>query len=106
MLAAPLMAGNDLRTMSEEVRDVLTAPELIAVNQDKRGVQGYMVFDDGSREVYNKVLWDSGEMTKGSPAKEIDIELKDVQCLMLVFDGDQVLGNWADARVINESLSE
>ncbi|MHC4642348.1 MAG: NPCBM/NEW2 domain-containing protein, partial [Planctomycetota bacterium] len=51
----------------------------------------------------NQVLWDSGQMTKDSPAKEIDIELKDVQCLMLVFDGDKALGNWADARVINES---
>ena len=280
MLAAPLMAGNDLRTMSKEVRNVLTAPELIAVNQDKRGVQGYKVFDDGSREVYNKplsdgttavlllnkggekaditvpwekiglsgsqpvrdlwaredlgefkdsftagalgqhghrmikvgrpgpllatptpmplekytvtrqgetylsdlyyiwkagsapaydatfggkliriggrtfkkgigckgkcavmfkvngranrfravvamdqsskedakgrfrvynedffankVLWDSGQMTKDSPAKQIDVELKDVQCLMLVFDGKEALGNWADARVISD----
>jgi len=281
ILAAPLMAGNDLRTMSDKVRDVLTAPELIAVNQDRRGVQGYKVFDDGDCEVYNKplsdgttavlllnkgrkraditvhwnqiglsgkqpvrdlwarrdlgefkdsftardlgqhehrmikvgrpgpplplparmplekytvtrkgitylsdlyyiwksgsapvydatyegdpislggrtfkkglgckskcsvmfkvngradrfraivaidksskdnaegrfrvynedffankVLWDSRKMTKDSPAKEIDIELKNVQCLMLVFDGKNVLGNWANAHVINES---
>jgi hypothetical protein len=54
----------------------------------------------------NKVLWDSREMTKDSPAKEIDIELTDVQCLMLVFDGKDVLGNWGDARVINESESD
>jgi alpha-galactosidase len=54
----------------------------------------------------NKVLWRSGEMTKDSPAKDIDIELKDVQCLMLVFDGKDVLGNWADARVINEAESD
>jgi len=54
----------------------------------------------------NQVLWDSGEMTKDSPAKEIDIELNDVQCLMLVFDGEDVLGNWANARVINESESD
>jgi len=54
----------------------------------------------------NQVLWDSGEMTKDSPAKEIDIELNDAQCLMLVFDGKDVLGNWADARVINEAESD
>ncbi len=278
ILAAPLMAGNDLRTMSETTRKILTAPELIAVNQDPRGIQGYKVFDDGDREVYNKplsdgttavlllnkgeeraditvrwediglsgvqpvrdlwaradlgefkdsftahnlgqhehkmlkvgrqgpplpapepvplekytvtrkgetylsdlyyiwkadnapiydaafggepirvagrtfkkglgckgksafmfkvtgradrfravvaidesyggekkgrfrvynedffankVLWDSGEMAKDSAAKEIDIELKNVHCLMLVFEGDDVLGNWADARVV------
>ena len=46
----------------------------------------------------NQVLWDSGGMTKDSPAREIDIELKDVRCLMLVFNGKNVLGNWADAR--------
>jgi hypothetical protein len=284
ILAAPLMAGNDLRTMSDKVRKVLTAPELIAVNQDRRGVQGYKIFDEAGCEVYNKpladgttavlllnkagnkgditvhwdkiglsgsqpvrdlwarkdlgefkdsftahdlgrhehrmikvgrpgpplptaavmplekytvtrkgvtylsdlyyiwkahntpayditfsgdpikidgrifkkglgckskcavmfkvngqadrfravvamdksskdnangrfrvynedffanrVLWDSGRMTKDSPAKEIDIELKDVQCLMLVFDGKEVLGNWADACVINEAESD
>ena len=54
----------------------------------------------------NKVLWDSRDMTAASPAKEIDIELKDVQCLMLVFDGDKSLGNWANTRVIAESKSD
>ena len=58
ILAAPLMAGNDLRTMSEETRSVLTAPELIAVNQDPRGIQGYRVVDKAGREVYNKPLAD------------------------------------------------
>ena len=284
ILAAPLMAGNDLTAMTEQVRQVLTSPEVIAVNQDVRGIQGYKVYDDGDCEVYNKpladgttavlllnkgeketdievswdkiglsrnqpvrdlwarddlgefkdsftahdlgqhehrmikvgrpgpplptpatmplekytvtrkgatylsdlyyiwkagnapiynatydgdpiriagqtfkkglgckgkcavmfkvdgranrfraivamaksskedakgrfrvynegffanqVLWDSGEMRKDSTAKEIDIELKDVQCLMLVFDDDEVLGNWADARVINGSEND
>jgi len=54
----------------------------------------------------NKVLWDSRDMTANSPAKEIDIGLKDVQCLMLVFDGNKSLGNWADARVFAESKRE
>ncbi|MBN2473636.1 MAG: NPCBM/NEW2 domain-containing protein [Pirellulales bacterium] len=278
ILAAPLMAGNDLRTMSRDVRDVLTAPELIAVNQDSRGIQGCKIFAQNGCEVYNKplsdgttavlllnkrrqpaaitvrwsqiglageqpvrdlwaqrdlgdfqgsfsaqnfgehghrvlkigrpgaalpapapmpleeyavtrqgetylsdlyyiwksgnvpaydaafagapiaidgrpfkrglgckakcavmfkvdgradrfraivaldrasvedakgrfrvynedffankVLWDSGAMGRESPANEVDVSLKDVQCLMLVFDGDGALGNWADARVI------
>jgi alpha-galactosidase len=58
ILAAPLMAGNDLRTMSESVRKTLTAPELIAVNQDPRGIQGYKVYDGGDCEIYNKQLCD------------------------------------------------
>ncbi len=284
ILAAPLMAGNDLRNMSENVRKVLTARELIAVNQDRRGIQGYKIFDKGGCEVYNKpladgttavlllnkkqekasitvqwdkiglsgnqpvrdlwarkdlglfndsftahdlgqhehkmikvgrpgpplptpspmplekytvtrkgetylsdlyyiwkagnapvydaafngeaitiagqtfekgfgckgkcavmfkvnnradrfsaivaidksskedakgrfrvynedffankILWDSGQMTKDSPPRGIDIELKDVYCLMLVFDGKEVLGNWADACVINDADSD
>ena len=58
ILAAPLMAGNDLRTMSDEVRDILTAPEVIKVNQDPRGIQGYKVYDNGDHEIYNKPLQD------------------------------------------------
>jgi len=58
ILAAPLMAGNDLRSMSKSVQEVLTAPELIAVNQDKRAVQGYKIFEEDGREVYNKPLAD------------------------------------------------
>ena len=41
--AAPLIAGNDLRTMSDETRAILTNPEVLAVDQDPRGVQGYLV---------------------------------------------------------------
>lgn len=58
ILAAPLMAGNDLTQMTDTVREVLTTPEVIAVNQDPRGVQGYKVFVDDSLEVYNKPLSD------------------------------------------------
>jgi len=58
ILAAPLMAGNDMPNMTDTARDILTAPEVIAVNQDKRGVQGYKVFVDGKVEVYNKPLAD------------------------------------------------
>jgi hypothetical protein len=58
ILTSPLMAGNDLRSMSEAVRTILTAPEVIAINQDTRGFQGYKVFKDGGREIYNKPLSD------------------------------------------------
>ncbi|MHC4085971.1 MAG: NPCBM/NEW2 domain-containing protein [Planctomycetota bacterium] len=58
ILAAPLMAGNDLRSMSDSVRKVLTAPEVIKVNQDPRGIQGYKVYDSGDQEIYNKPLQD------------------------------------------------
>jgi alpha-galactosidase len=58
VLAAPLMAGNDLRSMTGSTRDILTAAEVLRVNQDARGVQGYKVYDNGDQEVYNKPLQD------------------------------------------------
>ena len=58
ILAAPLMAGNDLRSMKSEIKMVLTAPEVIAVDQDKRGIQGYKVFSNGRIDIYNKPLSD------------------------------------------------
>ncbi|MFG1933869.1 glycoside hydrolase family 27 protein [Mycobacterium sp. NPDC048908] len=39
MLAAPLLAGNDIRTMSDQTRDILTNREVIAVDQDPLVVQ-------------------------------------------------------------------
>ena len=43
MLAAPLIAGNDLRIMKPEVRDILINREVLAVDQDPAGRQGYLV---------------------------------------------------------------
>ncbi|MGA3286968.1 MAG: glycoside hydrolase family 27 protein [Bacteroidota bacterium] len=41
MMAAPLMAGNDLRSMKKEIREILTDKEVIAIDQDSLGVQGF-----------------------------------------------------------------
>ena len=43
ILAAPLIAGNDLRSMSEATRAILTNREVIAVDQDPLGAQGTLV---------------------------------------------------------------
>jgi alpha-galactosidase len=53
MMAAPLMAGNDLRTMSREIRDILTNTEVIAVDQDPLGIQGRVMLDRG----YGVQVW-------------------------------------------------
>ena len=58
LLAAPLMAGNDLRNMPPQVRDILLNREVIAVDQDSLGVQGRRVRDDGDLEVWVKKLAD------------------------------------------------
>jgi alpha-galactosidase len=48
MLAAPLMAGNDLRNMKKETIEILTNKDVLAVDQDSLGVQGLKFNDNES----------------------------------------------------------
>ncbi len=56
ILAAPLLAGNDLRSMSDATKEILLNKEVIAVNQDKLGHQGSRVKQDGDLEVWKRPL--------------------------------------------------
>jgi alpha-galactosidase len=56
MLAAPLMAGNDLSSMTRETRAILTNKEVIAIDQDKLGIQGYRYAAKDSMETWLKPL--------------------------------------------------
>jgi alpha-galactosidase len=56
LLSAPLMAGNDVRQMTPEVREILLNREVIAVNQDSLGQEGRKIRDDGDLEVWSKPL--------------------------------------------------
>jgi alpha-galactosidase len=56
ILAAPLMAGNDVRKMSDEVRDILTNKEVIAIDQDPLGKQGYQFMTHPGKEIWVKEL--------------------------------------------------
>jgi alpha-galactosidase len=58
MLAAPLMAGNDVRSMTKEIRDILTDKEVIAIDQDPLGKQGYRLAKDDAKETWVKELSD------------------------------------------------
>ncbi|HYJ45905.1 MAG TPA: hypothetical protein VEV81_04765, partial [Pyrinomonadaceae bacterium] len=56
MLAAPLLAGNDLRSMSPEILAILTNREVISVDQDKDGKQGARVWQSGEQEIWARSL--------------------------------------------------
>jgi alpha-galactosidase len=56
MLAAPLIAGNDLRNMSKETIEILTNKEVIAVDQDVLGIQGFRFIEDEGLETWFKPL--------------------------------------------------
>ena len=56
MLAAPLLAGNDLPNMKPEIKAILTNRDVIAIDQDRLGKQGRRVYSDGEVEVWTRVL--------------------------------------------------
>ena len=58
MLAAPLMAGNDIRSMSKESHDILTNKDVVAVDQDELGIQGFKYAVKDSVETWFKPLKD------------------------------------------------
>jgi len=60
MMASPLILGNDLRSMSESTHRILTNPGVIAVDQDRLGVEALRVLADGPLEIYAKPL-DGGQ---------------------------------------------
>ncbi|WP_026928883.1 lectin [Glycomyces tenuis] len=63
LLNAPLLAGNDLRSMSQTTVDILTNSEVIAVNQDWGGIQGHKISDNGNLEVWRKPMSDGSVAT-------------------------------------------
>jgi alpha-galactosidase len=77
LLAAPLIAGNDLRNMTPEIHDILTNKEVIAVDQDPLGRQGRRVWKDADLEVWGKQLQDGGRavilLNRGSAEHEITV---------------------------------
>ncbi|MGH9457849.1 MAG: glycoside hydrolase family 27 protein [Thermoanaerobaculia bacterium] len=58
MLAAPLIAGNDLSKMRPETAAILTNREVIAVDQDRLGIQGFRHRTDGKIEIWARPLAD------------------------------------------------
>jgi len=56
MLAAPLIAGNDLRDMTPAIHDILTNKEVIAIDQDPAGKQATRISKSGDQEVWARPL--------------------------------------------------
>src|SRR2546423_1346481 len=56
MLAAPLIAGNDLRDMTPAIHDILTNKEVIAIDQDPDGHQAKRISKSGDQEIWTRPL--------------------------------------------------
>lgn len=82
ILAAPLLAGNDLRNMSKETLEILTNREVLAVDQDSLGKQGVRVAKDGDLEVWAKPLADGsqavGLFNRGTAAAQVTARWPDL----------------------------
>jgi alpha-galactosidase len=82
ILAAPLIAGNDLRDMRPEIHDILTNKEVIAVDQDSLGREGERVAKNGDSEVWVKQLNDGSRavllLNRGSSEEQITAKWEDL----------------------------
>lgn len=64
LLNSPLMIGCDVRAMTDETKEILMNPEVIAINQDIAGRQPTFVYDDKESTVWVKLL-DNGDFAIG-----------------------------------------
>jgi alpha-galactosidase len=82
ILAAPLLAGNDLRAMTAATKEILLNREVIAVNQDKDGKQGKRVWQSGDQEIWVRELssgaWAVGVFNRGTAAADITVKWADL----------------------------
>jgi alpha-galactosidase len=80
MLAAPLLAGNDLSQMSAETKSILLNKDVIAIDQDPLGKQGDRVSAEGPFEVWSKPLKDGslavGLFNRGHDAEQMSLPLQ------------------------------
>jgi len=102
MMAAPLMAGNDIRNMSKETLEILTNKDAIAIDQDPLGIQGFRYSNLDSLQVWFKPL-DKGDwavcfVNRSSITKKILFDWKNANI------DDKVSGRTLDASKMKYSL--
>ncbi len=85
ILAAPLLAGNDLNKMTPETLSILLNKEVIAIDQDAAGMQGDRLWAEGPHEIWVKSLADGskavGLFNRGedwTPPSEMTVNFRDL----------------------------
>ena len=80
MLAAPLIAGNDLRSMNAETLSVLSNKEVIGIDQDSLGIQGFKHTAKDSVETWLKPLkngeWAVCLLNRGKTPRIVNLDWK------------------------------
>lgn len=92
MLAAPLIAGNDIRDMTPEVNAILTNTEAIAIDQDSLGIQGFKYASKDSVETWFKPLaggdWAICFLNRNEESKSIEFNWTNEDVVDKVFGQD------------------
>ncbi|MBO0723836.1 MAG: glycoside hydrolase family 27 protein, partial [Blastocatellia bacterium] len=82
LLAAPLLAGNDLRDMTPETKEILLNKEVIAIDQDELGKPATRVSQDGSIEIWSRTLAGSanaiGLFNRGEAPARVTVRWSDL----------------------------
>ncbi len=82
MMAAPLILGNDVRSMSDETKAILTNRDVIAVDQDELGVQGWRFISREGVEYWFKPLvddqWALCVFNRNRESKKVDLDWNDL----------------------------
>ncbi|MBB4688655.1 NPCBM/NEW2 domain-containing protein [Amycolatopsis jiangsuensis] len=99
LMNAPLLAGNDLRSMPAATKNILENKDIIALDQDWAGVQGHRIRDDGDTEVWAKPMSDGSVATvlfnRGNTAATISATAEE---LGLSAPGYRVRDLWSGAE--------
>jgi alpha-galactosidase len=82
IVAAPMIAGNDVRQMSQQTHDILTNREAIAIDQDSLGIQGFQFSNTDSLELWVKPLkndaWALCFLNRSNTLKKINYNWKNI----------------------------
>ena len=91
MMASPLILGNDVRNVSAETKAILTNRDLIAINQDRLGVQGLRFLSRDGLDYWFKPLANGDwAMTIFNPTR------KPIACNL----------NWQDFNFTDDEVSK
>ena len=82
LLAAPLLAGNDLSKMTEADKSLLMNKEAIAVDQDPLGKQGDRLYESGDLDVWTKPLSGGrvavGFFNRSWSTRKVSVDLREI----------------------------
>lgn len=99
ILNAPLMAGNDLTTMTDATRELLLHPGVIAIDQDWGGQQGRLVHDVDGAQIWSKPMSDGSTasvlLARAEQSRSFDLSklFPDISTAIDVYSGDSITVN-------------